>query len=571
MFRRALNRVSLKSKGKVGGSIDEEEYDETGVDIVEALDFVNTISDSDASKDFNEKEISISNVECKTAIHETVEKKNLCDIVTQVKPINQQNLNFKQFANDSTNTKKEIISRSKRRINLCIKPKNQDAIKRGKHRFHRQSIDFNYFHNCLPKIVNKKKYQDFEIEIIDEMKTNGNSPKSLSKYFHQDNDCPGKIIFSVKSFTVHDNRWLPSRIECCQGNKIFNISTTYKKSVNFGLKQIDFVKVENNRRILWIKSSKSSNFLLGILLESCQDCEYFMLLLDYCWRQENKNNKNIFINGSLNIELPEKPILYSTLVKWNKFSNKRLEFLGRFIYHLKTPKKEVKSLESANFYIKAGYIYIYELDSESLPFYVFPLVRSETRVSGSGSDMTAVTVTSLSESEADEEVVKKHGTLVIFVNKIEFAHRIQYVISSSNDCKNEEDVSEALTCYRIGISNDQLVWSSYENEIFLLTDNEHCDTNKKMGDSNDLQTVHNNDTKLLMNFKNILLVAVDVKRAIIQIGWAQNGNTNTEECLEVGGSIEFSSESDLFKFLHTFQSCSKIDIIKINSRKNMLT
>ena len=112
------------------------------------------------------------------------------------------------------------------------------------------------------------------------------------------------------------------------------------------------LQVENNRRILWIKSSKSSNFLLGILLESCQDCEYFMLLLDYCWRQENKNNKNIFINGSLNIELPEKPILYSTLVKWNKFSKKRLEFLGRFIYHLKTPKKEVKSLESANFYIK---------------------------------------------------------------------------------------------------------------------------------------------------------------------------------------------------------------------------
>ena len=237
------NKTTLQHFFSVGGSIDEEEYDETGVDIVEALDFVNTISDSDASKDFNEKEISISNVECKTAIHETVEKKNLCDIVTQVKPINQQNLNFKQFANDSTNTKKEIISRSKRRINLCIKPKNQDAIKRGKHRFHRQSIDFNYFHNCLPKIVNKKKYQDFEIEIIDEMKTNGNSPKSLSKYFHQDNDCPGKIIFSVKSFTVHDNRWLPSRIECCQANKILNISTTYKKPVNFGLKQIDFVKV----------------------------------------------------------------------------------------------------------------------------------------------------------------------------------------------------------------------------------------------------------------------------------------------------------------------------------------
>ena len=56
-------------------------------------------------------------------------------------------------------------------------------------------------------------------------------------------------------------------------------------------------------------------------------------------------------------------------------------------------------------------------------------------MSGSGSDQTSVTVTSLSETGAEEEVAKKHGTLVIYVNKIEFAHRIQYVISSSNDCK----------------------------------------------------------------------------------------------------------------------------------------
>ena len=136
--------------------------------------------------------------------------------------------------------------------------------------------------------------------------------------------------------------------------------------------------------------------------------------------------------------------------------------------------------------------------------------------------------------------------------------------------QNEEDVGDVLTCYRIGISNDQLVWSSYENEIFLLTDNEHQDSNKNSRDVNDLQTLHKSDTKLLMNFKNILLVAVDVKRSIIQIGWAQNENTKSRECLEVGGSIEFSSESDLFKFLHTFQSCSKIDIIKINSRQNTL-
>ena len=62
--------------------------------------------------------------------------------------------------------------------------------------------------------------------------------------------------------------------------------------------------------------------------------------------------------------------------------------------------------------------------------------------------MTAVTVTSLSESEADEEVVKKHGTLVIFVNKIEFAHRIQYVISSSNDCKVKTPKLKPTGCTR---------------------------------------------------------------------------------------------------------------------------
>ena len=112
-----------------------------------------------------------------------------------------------------------------------------------------------------------------------------------------------------------------------------------------------FYQVENGKRVIWIKSSKNSVNLLGILLESCQDCDYFMLLLDLCWKRRNKN-KNLFLHGNMNLDLPEKPVLFSSVVKWTKFSCTVMEFLGRYLYHLKTPRKEIKSLEASNFYIK---------------------------------------------------------------------------------------------------------------------------------------------------------------------------------------------------------------------------
>jgi len=124
MLGRALKRVV--SRSSKGNSI-EDDFDETGVDIVEALNLVNIVTEDDASKDFNEKEISISNIEYKadnTTI-DLVENSKIVKESTISKPATLK----KTFSFDSKF--KQKIRHNKART-IQIKPVFREAIQRGK-------------------------------------------------------------------------------------------------------------------------------------------------------------------------------------------------------------------------------------------------------------------------------------------------------------------------------------------------------------------------------------------------------------------------------------------------------
>ena len=124
----------------------------------------------------------------------------------------------------------------------------------------------------------------------------------------------------------------------------------------------------------------------------------------------------------------------------------------------------------------------------------------------------------------------------------------------------------------LGISNDQLVLTAEANEIFVSEtaaaaagcDNEHVDTSSS-NHVNDCQ-----DTSgLILCFKDILHVAVDSERHLIQIASAPAVSTPDEDCsVGVGGTIVFRNDRELFKFQQSLQACLDINMFYINARQN---
>ena len=223
----------------IGNSI-EEDFDETGVDIVEALNLVNTVTDDDASKDFNEKEISISNIEYKA-------DKTKTDVVENTKvSINGNTIGKvadikKTFSFDSK-FKKQIRQKKPRVKN--IKPVFQEAIRRGRRKAFLQFE--NTLLSGLPILPKNNKIVEYNTdkEIFEEYKVNGTSLSSFSNYLTHDNEGKMNATFSVKSYELLERQWKPSKIKCDINQSEMMITTRPKKLFKFNICQIDFVKVK---------------------------------------------------------------------------------------------------------------------------------------------------------------------------------------------------------------------------------------------------------------------------------------------------------------------------------------
>ena len=201
------------------------------------MNLVNTVTDDDASKDFNEKEISISNIEYKA-------DKTKIDMVGNTSIINEnaiKKIAEKTFSFDPKFKKQ--IRQNKPRVKY-IKPVFREAIRRGKMRA------FLQFENSrlsglpiLPKNNKIAKYNT-DKDIFEEYKVNGTSLSSFSSYFAHDNEGKVSATFSVKFYEMLEKEWKPSKIKCDINQSEMIITARPKKLFKFNICQIDFVKVK---------------------------------------------------------------------------------------------------------------------------------------------------------------------------------------------------------------------------------------------------------------------------------------------------------------------------------------
>ena len=304
---------------------------------MEAIDFVNSVTEDDASKDFSEKEIRISENICK----ETVEEISLerCRIPFKNQPENVVVVKSEKRPSRFVKNKIKIIE-----------AKFRDAIKRGKSKLCKQ-LSFHQIQLCLPILTCHKRENPSVCDLLDE--NNGLYVHSLQEFMSRDNDRKSFISVSVKLFTTKIGQWLPSRIECNNQYKDLEIFTRPSISFKIPLEGLGTVRIEDNRRILWIKGDGGlSSDVVGFLFDKCSTLERFMLLLDYAIRCRSHPSQHPFLNGRLKLSLVEKPNLFSCAVTWLPYHRMNMQFLGYFSYHLKTSSKEIKSIEPAQFFTK---------------------------------------------------------------------------------------------------------------------------------------------------------------------------------------------------------------------------
>ena len=92
---------------------------------------------------------------------------------------------------------------------------------------------------------------------------------------------------------------------------------------------------------------------------------------------------------------------------------------------------------------RAGYLYIYELDTSLLPFFTMSVAGANTNVNrgwenwfpaaGEFSDSCSLTIETVGRENAETDRGKEF--LVIFVDILAEALRAEHLISSSNNCK----------------------------------------------------------------------------------------------------------------------------------------
>ena len=340
---------------------------------MEALNLVNTVTEDDASKDFNEKEILITSIDYKESTPDVPEKTSPHDDI--LKPVIRKLKLLKSPSSDASTDKRRVPRR------VVLTRGQRLAVRRGRARALGGAATYTHPH---------PPWRDTEVastccqEFARDLATSARDTAAESSL----GGAAAAALVSAKVFTAREARWLPGRLQCGAG--AVTISTALGQSIVFNICSIDHVKVgkdaceavkqskgsfiqirisklsiyfiyllelehimqvENNRRVAWVKSSSSGQDCLGLLLGTARDCAQLLLALDHSHKRAG-GTRGLFLPGSLAPATAAQPELGAAVVRWLPASSRNMEFLGRFLYHLKTPQKEVKSLEAANLYIK---------------------------------------------------------------------------------------------------------------------------------------------------------------------------------------------------------------------------
>ena len=263
---------------------------------------------------------------------------------------------FKQVKKQESSIHLRKASRSTpnpQRPNLLLSSIRQQQIKSSKIKAKRKiDQDTALFSITFEKVNSTVKYPNFDQEILNEFKINGkNVNGSFEKYNLTENDGSTKKVSLNAKYYSNQNQWVDCKVTFRKTDRVISISNNSNESFTLGIDDIECVKIEDNKRVVWINVKKETTHQLGILSECISEAEFFMMAVDFLWKKSCRKT-NIFMNCDKYLQCSESPLLHSSDVQWIGASNQMMEYLGQYCYHLKTAQKEIKSLQAVNIYLK---------------------------------------------------------------------------------------------------------------------------------------------------------------------------------------------------------------------------
>jgi len=631
MLGKAFKKAVTKP---VTGRIEPELFVETGVDIAEALDIVNNSIDDDASKDFNEKEIAVlTSCEAKSKIKTfefSIEKVNSpgpklkhCPLQLGKKDdddfFKRNLLQLLQIDVNKPDVKRIINER-------CKVPQLKENVKKsircGKDRALKElSIESRFIHPLPKPVLNspRKLLITFEKDLEKELEAqkNSQSPSSFAEYISPpNNESKRSLVFQVKWFS--SSIWVQAVVTVCTETKVLKIS--YKNSnttcIVIKIKNIHFVKVEDNKLVVWLvqcchtkdaheKDINNENPMAGIQFSTSKDCYALLLVLDYLVHMPWPSRQNLLEGGNTPAKTPDKPVLHTAGVGWRPSgSGVNLEFAGMFRYCLQSAQKEIRSLEAAYFYLKAGVLYIYEFQTERLPFISLPLPGCELLVGGADTDTPLLCIEVGGDGGEGGDGGggdRRHIILTVFTETLVEAARL-YRVAGIAERWQAEDNDDILTPCYLGVCDDRLLCLKIDSQALDIP--EPPDIRITSPQDKDMSCIPDSGAEEQLGqvvggdrgeeqsiawsieWGSVLYMAVDYQNYNIQIAWltspimteqrkdsmsmttiSTSRTPDHQYTPELGGTAVFTSEPEVSKFVEMVEKCAtNVTVLPINSR-----
>ena len=199
---------------------------------MEALNLVNTVTEDDASKDFNEKEILITSIDYKESTPDVPEKTSPQSTNDDIlKPVIRKLKLLKSPPADASSDKRRLPRRVVLTRGLRL------AVRRGRARARALGGAATYTHPHPPwrdTEVASSCCQEFARDLATSARADTAGESSLG-------GAAAAALVSVKVFTAQEVRRLPGRLQCGAG--AVTISTALGQSIVFNISSIDHVKV----------------------------------------------------------------------------------------------------------------------------------------------------------------------------------------------------------------------------------------------------------------------------------------------------------------------------------------
>ena len=197
---------------------------------MEALNLVNTVTEDDASKDFNEKEILITSIDYKESTPDVPEKTSPQSTNDDIlKPVIRKLKLLKSPPADASTDKRRVPRR------VVLTRGQRLAVRRGRARALGGAATYTHPHPPWRDTeVASSCCQEFVRDLATSARADTAGESSLG-------GAAAAALVSVKVFTAREARWLPGRLQCGAG--AVTISTALGQSIVFNISSIDHVKV----------------------------------------------------------------------------------------------------------------------------------------------------------------------------------------------------------------------------------------------------------------------------------------------------------------------------------------